>query len=83
MLQKHDEFILYLTQEIKDRIEEVKQNQEENEIKTQIQNLTIKQLKGSIFQVNKWWIILIINAFVTIIVSVIVALIIFKLGINN
>ena len=82
IIQKHGELIVYLMSEIKDRIEEVNQSQQEKNIKDQIDNLTLKQLKGTIFQINKWWLIIIINAIVTIIVSIIIALIIKDFGLN-
>ena len=56
------------------------ENLKEKELKTQIDNLTLKQLKGTIFQIDKWWLILIINAVVTLIIAVLVALIVNKMG---
>jgi hypothetical protein len=83
ILQKDKELLLYLVNEVKSRFELAIENIKEKTLKEQIDNLTIRQLNGSIFHVNKWWLILIINAIVTIIVSVIVALIIFKLGLKD
>ena len=55
---------------------------ERKRLKGQIDNLTIKQLKGTIFHVEKWWLILLINAIVTVIVSVSIALIMYKFGLK-
>ena len=82
ILQEHGELLIYFGNDIKERLEEVNQNQQEKNLKDQIDNLTLRQLKGTIFQVNKWWLFLLINAGLTIIVSVIVALIIKKMGLN-
>ena len=82
ILQKYNELIIYLGKEVKDNYEMAVKKSHEEEIKNQIDNLTLKQLKGTIFHVNKWWLIVIINAIITIIVSVVIALIINKIGIN-
>ena len=44
-------------------------DQKEKETKATIESLTIKQLKGDIFQLKYWWVILLINLAVTIIVA--------------
>lgn len=82
ILQKYEELILFFANEIKANYESALENLKEKSLKQQIDNLTLKQLKGNIFQVNKWWLILLINAGITILVSVFVALLIKKMGIN-
>jgi len=62
ILQKYDDLIVYLISEIKDNFELAVEDLKEKNLKEQIDNLTLKQLKGTIFQVNKWWLILLINA---------------------
>lgn len=44
----------------------------EKETKSTIETLTIKQLKGDIFQLKHWWWILIINAAISIVVALVV-----------
>lgn len=75
VIQKHSELISYFSFELQNRLEKIKEKQEEINLKYKIDNLTLKQLEGSIFQIKKWWLILIINALVTIVVTVIVAII--------
>ncbi|MCB2196465.1 MAG: hypothetical protein KQH79_11445 [Bacteroidetes bacterium] len=80
LYQEHSDFLEYLDDKIEYLIEKSKEQQEEKNLKSQIDNLTLKQLRGTIFQVNKWWLIVIINAFVSIGVAVLVAFLIKKLG---
>jgi len=47
----------------------LKKQQTENQKNDQIKDLTIKQLKGNIFQIKSWWWLLIINAIIAIIAS--------------
>ena len=83
VLQNHKELTVYLVNEVKERYESAIENIKKKDLKEQIDNLTIKQLKGSIFHVNKWWPIILVNAIVTIIISVLVAVIINKLGLKG
>lgn len=48
----------------------------ESEIREkQIQELTIKELRGNIFHVSKWWVILLINAVITFLIAYLLMLI--------
>ena len=47
----------------------IKKKQTENQTNDQIKDLTIKQLKGNIFQIKSWWWLLIINAIIAIIAT--------------
>lgn len=47
----------------------LKKQQTENQKNNQIKDLTIKQLKGNIFQIKSWWWLLIINAIIAIIAT--------------
>lgn len=69
IIQKHGELITYLMSEIKDTYEEAAQNLQEKAKQDEIDTLTIKQLKGSIFQVKYWWLFLIINAAISLIIA--------------
>lgn len=69
ILQKHKELILYLMSEIINRYEELNESLQEKAKQDEIDNLTIKQLKGSIFQIKYWWLFLIINAIISLIIA--------------
>ncbi|MCT4586245.1 MAG: hypothetical protein N4A71_00330 [Carboxylicivirga sp.] len=61
-LQEHENFISYLVSDYVERVEAVIKNQEEELQEQKIKELTIKQLRGNIFQVKWWWMFLLINA---------------------
>lgn len=42
----------------------IKQNKEEKDTDEQIKELTIKQLKGNIFQLKYWWLLLLLSGLV-------------------
>lgn len=47
--------------------------QKHEEMDVTIKELTIKELKGNIFQLKKWWLLLIINAIISILCGVLIA----------
>lgn len=69
MVQKHGQLISYLLSEIKDIYEELNYNLQAKAKQNEIDALTIKQLKGSIFQVKFWWLFLIINAIISFVIA--------------
>jgi hypothetical protein len=42
----------------------------ELQIDTQIQELTIKELKGNVFQLRFWWLIILVNAIISLVISI-------------
>lgn len=75
-------FVIYLKREINNYILNTSESNKEKEIKDQINNLTIKDLKGSIFQFKYAWAYIIINAALTIGITITAVYLIKKLGLG-
>jgi len=81
MLQSYNnDFINYVSEECKKRIKEQQENDNIKRIQDQINNLTIKDLKGSIFQSKNAILFIIFTAVISAILSFFVLWIINKMG---
>mgnify|MGYP000170945674 CR=1 FL=1 len=83
MLQRYSDFMNYLQSKIQESSEMAVKDKKSEDTNKLIKELTIKNLSGSIFQFKNWYWILIMNAIITIIVTVISAIVIFNMGIQK
>ncbi len=79
ILQKHKQLSVYLCVDIDRALDSAVNSIDEQKTKKEIDDLTIKSLKGNIFQVKKWWLFLILNALITIGVTIFTAYVIKKM----
>lgn len=57
--------------EYRDNQKSIEQNQTKEKLESEIRNLTVKELKGNIFQLKFWWIIILINATISFLIALI------------
>lgn len=57
--------------EYHDTLKENEQNLTKEKQESEIRSLTVKELKGNIFQLRFWWIILILNAIISLLIALI------------
>jgi hypothetical protein len=69
IIDSYGSYSEYKKQEYEQILSEIEEQNETKRIQKQINELTIKQLKGNIFQIKNWWWILILNAIVTFIIG--------------
>jgi len=69
MFLRYNSFLLFLSNEISLITQQHQEVIKERNLKEEIDMLTLKQLKGSIFQIRFWWLFLLINAIISFIIA--------------